>query len=286
MLLAFWGMTMRRFNCAALAAVAAIGFASVACGADMPMKAAPMVAPVAAYNWTGFYIGGNIGYSWGNASGVVNVTGLPASLPTSYSGSANPDGIIGGGQIGYNWQANNWVFGLEADFQGSAEKATGSATSDPFTFSSPFAQLQIPGTLNQSGGEASILWFGTVRGRIGMLVTPTILLYGTGGLAYGRISGSDTVTINLGAPPTTVFSSAYGNSATNLGWTLGAGVEGAFPNTSNWTWKLEYLYIDLGSVGSSGSVALPAPFVGTYGYSWSTKITDNIVRVGLNYRFH
>jgi len=270
-------------------ATAVFGFASVASAADLPVKAPvykapPVMAPM--YNWTGFYIGGNIGYSWGNASGDVNVTGLPASLPTSYSGSAKPDGIIGGGQIGYNWQANNLVFGLEADFQGSGEKATGSATSDPFTFSSPFFVNAIPGTLNQSGGEASILWFGTVRGRAGMLVTPTILLYGTGGLAYGRISGSDTISVNLGTPPTTVFSSAYGNSATNVGWTVGAGIEGAFPNTSNWTWKLEYLYVDLGSFGSSGSTTLPASLGGgTYSYSWSTKVTDNVVRVGLNYRF-
>jgi outer membrane immunogenic protein len=69
-----------------------------------------------------------------------------------------------------------------------------------------------------------------------------------------------------------------------VGWTLGGGVEGVVPNMSNWTWKAEYLYLDLGSVSGTGLEA--GPDLGTLPYSWSTKVTDNIVRVGLNYHFH
>jgi outer membrane immunogenic protein len=252
---------MRRFHCAAFTAVAVIGFASVASAADLPVRApVPVVAP---YNWTGFYVGGNIGYSWGN--GDVNYT--DPGPPTSFSGSQKINGFIGGGQIGYNWQANNtWVFGLEADFQGSGETNRGSF-SDPFPCD---GTCSIDGTL-----ESNIQWFGTVRGRIGVLVNPTLLVYGTGGLAYGSIKISGIITDN--SVPITW---AFGGSATHTGWTVGAGIEGAIP-VSDWTWKVEYLYIDFGSISGSG---IEADF-GT-AYSFSTKVTDNIVRVGLNYRFH
>jgi outer membrane immunogenic protein len=270
---------MRHFHCATLAAFAVISLSSVASAADLPVKApvykapvykAPVVAP---YIWTGFYAGANIGYSWGNANGNISDPSLTLfGLPGSFPISLKPDGLIGGGQIGYNWQANNtWVFGLEADFQGSAEK-------DSTSFSDPWAAPNSPytGTLAQTI-EAKILWFGTVRGRVGVLVTPTILLYGTGGLAYGgtSVSGSGIV-----AGAITGTSYTLSNSKTSVGWTLGAGVEGAIPNTSNWTWKLEYLYLDLGSQSGSGMDA-----VFSTNYTWNVKFTDNIVRVGVNYRF-
>ena len=125
--------------------------------------------------------------------------------------------------------------------------------------------------------SADIRWFGTLRGRVGALITPTILLYGTGGLAYGGISDSGSVTVTLNGGST---GWSFGDSTTKVGWTAGAGVEGAIPNTSDWTWKVEYLYIDFGTLSGNGLNSGGDP------YSWSTKVTDNIVRVGLNYRFH
>jgi outer membrane immunogenic protein len=104
---------MRRFHCAALAAVAVFGFASVASAADMPVKATPLSPPV--YSWTGFYIGGHIGADWGRDKATV-IDNNPVDVTAPFS--QNATGIFGGGQFGYNWQQNNIVFGVEADFGG------------------------------------------------------------------------------------------------------------------------------------------------------------------------
>jgi outer membrane immunogenic protein len=258
-----------------LLASALCGLPFAASAADLPVKAPVYTAPVVVvYNWTGWYAGGNIGYGWGNADANYTDPGFAiAGLPTSFSGSEKLDGVIGGGQIGYNWQANStWVFGLEADFQGSGQKGSRSF-SNSYIFD---CEGTCTGNINQNQ-ETKIQWFGTVRGRVGVLVNPTILLYGTGGLAYGRISASGTVT-DTGI---CACSWSYGNSTTKVGWTLGAGIEGAIPNTRDWTWKVEYLYIDFGSVSGNGF-----DFDSGTAFSWSAKVTDNIVRVGVNYRFH
>jgi outer membrane immunogenic protein len=111
-----------------------------------------------------------------------------------------------------------------------------------------------------------------LRGRLGVTVTPTWLLYATGGLAFGEIRTNAAFTI-----PTAVV--ATSSRATKAGWVLGAGTEWGF--APNWSVKLEYLYIDFGS--TSASFSSIAPFVGTF--TASSRVTDNIVRVGLNYRF-
>jgi outer membrane immunogenic protein len=123
-----------------------------------------------------------------------------------------------------------------------------------------------------------------VRGRLGYAWND-VLLYGTGGLAYGEVglSGTSASTVTtsgagVGGPPfTTVTAKSFAASAVNLGWTAGAGIEGALAN--NWTWKAEYLHMDLGSVSVTGIAATGATFTA------SSKFTDDIVRVGLNYRF-
>ena len=212
----------------AMGALGALAAASPVAAADMVLKAPPPVA----YSWTGFYAGGNIGYSWGNADSNYNepffgLLGLPVPISTSQS----LDGVIGGGQVGYNWQANKtWVLGLEADLQGSGERGS-SSTGDPYL--NTFNAVTLDPTLTLTN-KADIQWFGTVRGRVGVLATPTMLLYASGGLAYGGICASGSV--NDGAVPGTTWS--FSNSTTKVGWTLGAGIEGAIPNTSNWTWNL------------------------------------------------
>jgi outer membrane immunogenic protein len=233
-----------------------------ASAADLPVKAPIYKAPVAAiYNWTGFYVGGNVGYGWGQGD-VTYSDPTFGLLPASISGS-NINGAIGGLQAGYNWQFDNrWVAGFEADFQWSGQKASTNF------FSSDTEGGNISGSLS-----AKLLWFGTLRGRFGVLATPTPLIYATGGLAYGRVEASGSVTDPI------LGSVVFNSSSTKTGWTIGGGVEGAIPNTRAWTWKVEYLYMDLGSINGSGLDSSG----GTY--NWTAKFTDNIVRVGANYRF-
>lgn len=218
--------------------------------------------PAAIYNWTGFYGGLNFGGSWGHGAVTYNepafATFFSGSFPTSISGPNNLDGVIGGGQIGYNWQFNNaWVAGLEADIQATSEAAKGS-------FSFAAGEGAITGQLG-----SQILWFGTVRGRVGWLVNPTTMVYATGGLAYGKVNVSGFVD--------PIASWSFNQSAINTGWTVGGGIEGAVPNSAV-TWKIEYLYVDLGSLSGSGLDAFGNP------YAYSAKFTDNIFRVGLNWK--
>lgn len=273
----------------ASAAFASLLVATSALAADLPVYTkAPPVALV--YDWTGFYIGTNLGYSWGRGTTDGNVTGtqtvatargatpltsVTTVLPTlPLSGSADVNGFIGGGQLGYNWQRDRWVFGLEGDIQFSNERGSG----DVCTVAG------CPAGSFQFTRDYKLDWFGTARGRIGFLPAERILLYATGGLAYGGFSGSSsTLPMNIGTW-----------SQTRAGWTVGAGAEAALG--SNWSVKFEYLYMDLGHVGGSSANTTTVTSVGPIGgittttttnlaYLFNTKFTDNIVRVGLNYKF-
>jgi outer membrane immunogenic protein len=142
-----------------------------------------------------------------------------------------PSGFAGGAQAGYNWQNGPWVFGLEGDIQG----AGASDTFAPWKFSNP--------------------WFGTVRGRAGYAIN-NVLLYGTGGLAFGGLTGQTFGGIS--------------ESHTNAGWTLGLGAEVGL--SRNWSAKVEYLYVDL---NDSNFVITGAP----NGYHFG------LLRAGVNYHF-
>jgi outer membrane immunogenic protein len=239
-----------------------------ALAADMAIKTA---APAPTTGWTGFYLGGNLGYSQSNTTVDTNTVAPPVAVATSQSVTLK--GAIGGVQAGYNWQgASNWLLGLEADWQDSSEKSGGS-TIVPFAV--PFF---VTGTY-AANYDARILWFGTVRGRVGY-AWDRVLFYATGGLAYGETKLDGAVTTNavsLGGPVggTTAFS----QSNVNGGWTIGAGVEGAVAR--DWTWKAEYLHLDLGSQNVS--------FVGPLGNETGNvhaRFADNVIRVGINYRLN
>jgi len=264
--------------------------ASSAFAADLPArpytKAPVIVDPV--YNWTGFYIGANAGYSWGrsntDASFFNTTTGLPIVPPAgSISSSAfNMDGGIAGGQIGYNWQVSSWVWGLEADAQWSGERGSSSyrcaATLGGGTCLPGLTFLPATITGSNVGLDQSLEWFGTVRARAGLLATPKVLLYATGGLAYGEIKTSGTLS---GATPAGVAVLATGSSTRmRVGWTAGAGVEGVI--APNWTAKLEYLYMDLGSFDALSLSLAPASALGV---NLRSSFTDHILRVGINYKF-
>jgi outer membrane immunogenic protein len=276
-----------------LTAIAVAGLIGTpAFAADMAVKAPPP-APAPVYSWTGFYVGGNVGYSWGKADTdfsadpiIIDVPQRPLVTLPGFAGSdsVKPHGIIGGGQIGYNWQYSpNWVVGVEADIQASGEKASNTFT-NAFNVS-PVPLTTVIGTA-VTNYESKIEWFGTLRGRIGY-VWDRWMLYATGGLAYGevKIAGISTVSGTVLASTTSPFAvvTGFGHSQINAGWTVGGGIEGSLVN--NWTWKAEYLYMDLGALNDPD---LPIALLNASGgrVHTHTTFTDNIVRAGLNYQFH
>lgn len=268
-------IAMKRFFIGIVAAASLLATnASAADLAARPYTKAPVIAaPI--YNWTGFYIGGNVGYSWGRSRDTSTLTNGAGTVLFTSVDRANMDGVIGGGQIGYNWQTQNWVWGLEADIQGSDQKGNRNFICPIGVCTPTFGVLAVfPGPAVPVNLDQKLEWFGTVRGRVGGLVTPTVLLYATGGLAYGQVRTSETI----GA-------AAFGFSSrdTRVGYTVGAGIEGVIGG--NWTAKLEYLWVDLGTTSGSYLTTIPALGGGFLSSNYSSRITDNIVRVGLNYKF-
>jgi len=242
----------------AVAAIALIGTPAFA--ADMAVKAPPP-PPAPVYNWTGWYVGGNVGASFGNVktdfNAPVSATFFGFGVTTNMAGSNReyPSGFIGGGQIGYNWQVSPiWVVGLEADIQGAIEKDSITLTNN---FNSSFA-VPFPGgfTAHAVGSttldyQTKIDWFGTVRGRIGYVWgNGEVLSYVTGGLTYGKVDveGTSTVSVNGSSPAT----QAFGHSAVNIGWVVGYGTEGKLL-IPGWTYKIEALYMNLGTLDATGS---------------------------------
>jgi outer membrane immunogenic protein len=251
-----------------------------ALAADLPSrKEAPVyVAPAPVATWTGFYAGLNLGGGWssqgGNNSylpyadstfglGSTPVAGLAPNLfflPGGGTTGNNTGGVVGGGQIGYNYQMNQFVLGVETDFQGTSITG-GNQGNYAGLYASPYptsATGVLSPLVTGNGGNLGLPWFGTVRGRAGYLVTPTLLLYGTGGFAYGGVE-------------------AFQRSNTSTGWTAGGGVEWMF--MPHWTAKLEYLYVDLDSSGINGA------FTGwQLGNNHHPQL--NVVRLGVNYLFN
>jgi outer membrane immunogenic protein len=219
---------------------AAFSFAASGFGfaADMAVKAPPPAPPAPVYNWTGFYVGLNAGGGWGSnkidnsfTPGTCNAgfcslffTALNIAIPGQFD--IDPSGFIGGGQIGYNYQfASNWVAGLEADFQGANIKGDANAANAGMFI------LGVPNTFQVTGAASQKLdWFGTLRGRLGWTPTPPVLLYATGGLAFGHVqtnaSFSGQYLINGFFEGS--GSTAISQSDTLVGWTVGGGLEWMF----------------------------------------------------------
>ena len=174
---------MKKLLVACIAAAALYGAPALA--ADMPVKAPPL-PPAPVYGWTGSYVGVNIGYSWGRSSSDYSaVSANNGFVPETTSDSANINEVIGGGQVGYNYQfSQSYLAGIEADIQASGERGSG----DPLVCTNPLACDF--GNINDSYTE-KLEWFGTVRGRLGYLATPNVLVYGTGGFAYGDLKRDD-----------------------------------------------------------------------------------------------
>lgn len=242
---------MHKFFIAAALAVTATG----ARAADLPAKIVFTKAPVAAstYDWTGFYAGVNAGLAvGGEGRSGLNVLGLGGSFETFNLASL---GALGGGQAGYNFQSGNWVIGAEADIQGIG---TENHVNCILTCS----------TATSAALRQDMTWFGTVRSRIGYASGP-IFNYFTGGLAYGGVKVSSTERLAGGSLGT------FAIDQTRTGFTLGSGIEAAVGG--NWTAKIEYLYVDLGSINQ-------AFVIGGVPHVLGTEVRESIFRAGVNYR--
>ncbi len=234
--------------------------------ADMPIKAVRPAVPLA-YNWTGFYAGLNAGYAWGrsNISSTLDpvLTLNRQTVGEAASPSLDPNGFIGGGQIGYNYQVNQFVLGLEADFDYfHLSDSQASTTTYPV----------LGGTFN-SYAAVRTDWLFTLRPRLGYAVD-NFLIYGTGGLAVTRVKYDEAFSDFTGAVDN------FSVSETKTGWTAGGGVEYALRN--NWSLKAEYLYAHFGSISAAPLFSTSTSTL----FRHDVPLNANIVRVGANYKFN
>jgi outer membrane immunogenic protein len=267
---------MRRFQCALLAAVAVIGFASVASAADLPVKAPPPPPPSPVYNWSGFYIGGNVGGAWGLQDQTTNtngsswgVTPLPPLFSSYGSPAFRPSSFTGGLQAGWNSQINNIVLGVEGDIRWMSLKS-----SQDFYFNDGSLNPQPNSRIAQS---AETTWLATLRPRLGWAAN-NWLLYATGGAAFGGVKSSfNYYNVVWGSLPYNSGSS----STTKAGWVVGGGVEWAF--AAHWTAGLQYLHADLGSVSYTTTPGANPDATRLENISMQTKI--DLMTLSLNYKF-
>jgi outer membrane immunogenic protein len=233
-----------------LSAIALAGGVQAADLGPRPVYKAPALAP-AAWNWTGFYVGANVGAAFSNGS----VADDPSSFVPWLNGASfgnNGVGAIGGLQAGYNWQMTSLVLGIEADISASSLNHTNSNVAAPFGGGGPDAY------------NTKLSWLATVRGRVGWAMDRT-LFYGTGGVAFANLK--DTIT-------DTWFPISASTNSSVTGWTAGGGIEYALRD--HWTAKVEYLHI-----GFPDRTGLDVPS----GYAFRFKDAIDIGRVGINYKF-
>jgi iron complex outermembrane receptor protein len=265
------------------------------------VRKAPIAAP---WSWAGAYLGGNLGYGAGGSHTDAEFADTTSGLTPAVSKNYSPlDGWTGGAQLGFNWQSGPWVAGVEVDFQGGRQCGRATAFNCAGESCNPaITEFEIDAPVSGFINHR-LDWFGTLRGRVGATPTPESLLYVTGGLAVGRINTSGTVdgsSLILGedvateidpdgneiqvpivVANTNATSASFTGRKTKAGWTLGAGIEGRL--WGNWTGRVEYLYLDFGR--TSAVANLPqnsAPLAVTF----NSRVTDNIFRVGVNYKFN
>jgi len=292
---------MKKFLLAGVALTALLGGSAMA--ADRPL---PRLAPAPVSNWTGFYAGLNMGYTWLgnnditssaapsvafdppgiNAGGGAAVAAVLSAAGTNrFPGEL--DGFIGGGQIGYNFQMASFVAGIEADIMGigGADKSSQSTRNIPTPGFADVFNVTVT-------AQKKLDYLGTVRGRLGYLWTPSLLVYGTGGLAYGRTHTSMTFgvfdTLALGALPGSFNTATFSN--TRSGWTAGGGLEWMF--APGWTIRGEYLYYDLGSVSSNFTLGQTCNVCAPVGVTFAaasgtatTKYDGQLARFAFNYKW-
>jgi len=286
---------MRTLAIAAVVGSALFTGIATAGAADMRVKALPMAAPPPAFSWTGFYIGANVGGAWTPDTGSSEFgplfppfavlppitpvfTVIPGQL-ASLTGGGSQSGVIGGGQIGYNWQVQQFVLGVEADVVGTDLK--GSSASATRSFGPPILPITVTQTVTVDFGR--IDWMASFRGRLGFAVD-RVLFYGTGGAAVAEFGGARATVVNgpgIGLPAGT-FTSTSGGNTTRWGWTVGGGIEWAF--NQNWSLAGEYRHTDFGNRGTT--VNIPDGLGGTFApVAANARLTVDQATARINYRF-
>lgn len=280
---------------AAIAGSALLFGVVAANAADMAVKARPMPVAAQPFSWTGFYVGANVGGAWTPSSGgsdggflfpgyivlppVAGVITLIPGQTGTLAGDGRRSGVIGGGQIGYNWQVQQFVLGVEADAVGSGLK--GGSASASRTLGAPLFAPAVTQTVTVDFGH--IDWMASFRGRAGVTVDRA-LFYVTGGAAVAEIGGSRTTVVNGPgiALPAGTFTATNGGSTTRWGWTVGGGIEWAF--NPNWSLAGEYRYTDFGS--RSVTFTVPDGLGGVFATGTSSsRLTVEQATVRVNYRF-
>ena len=247
-----------------------------AMAADLPLPAKLPAAP--AFNWTGFYVGGNAGGVLGSERVSQTLTAPAffavdtAAVSSAASPTFQPGNATAGAQAGYNYQYGNWVIGGEVDFEYLGLRGANSGTF-PFPSTLPGGPAGPPTAFFTTTTSVSADWLFTARPRVGWAMHEW-LVYVTGGLAVGRENFSQSIAIL--AP----FVETSGFATTRAGWTVGGGVEYAIAR--NWSIRGEYLHVDLGSIDTTGTLTPPFPGLTLTG---SVRLTTEIARGGLNYRF-
>ncbi|MCZ8316452.1 outer membrane beta-barrel protein [Phreatobacter sp.] len=246
-----------------LATTALVAFAAGAQAADLGVPRSPVAAAVVApaFNWTGFYLGGHLGYGFGrghHANTPLGAGGAFDNGPDTTPFTYNTRGVLGGVHAGYNWQTGSLVVGIEGElgFSGVSGRRAGA----------------IPGVSTDDYGDTRFGFYGFIGPRLGFAVDRA-LLYVKAGLAVGTVR--NTATDLLADPPPIDFD--LGDTTrvtrTRLGWGVGAGIEYAF--TRNWVGRLEYMYKDYGSFTSTN---LDGDF-------FRHRNHEHSVRVGVSYLF-
>jgi outer membrane immunogenic protein len=263
---------MNRLLYALVAVPALAGSMGTGTAADVaPYYRAPPVA-VPYYNWNGFYVGANVGGAWSNNDALWSP--LPASAAFGIfpiAGNTGGSSAIGGFQAGYNWQfAPAWVVGLEGDWSWAK---TGGSFNQPWV-TNP-GSLPVPGSFTHIGSTFD--WVSSLRARLGYLVLPNLMAYGTVGGAWGKI---DYTASNF-APMVPPYATNTAFSKADGGWVAGGGLEWMI--TDKWLLRGEYLYYNLGNspaivVGAANHPGIPS------GYSWSST-NVSVARMAMSYKF-
>lgn len=239
-----------------------------ALAADLPVKAPAYKAPpAAAFTWTGFYVGGNVGWGLYHFTSTNVATVNSTNFPAGYSSSADLDGFLGGAQVGYDWQfAPNWLVGVGGDFDWADIKGDENNS----------------GVLNPlvvSHIHSSITWLATATAHLGYVLDNNWLLYAKGGGAWEHTK-TDSNTTNPAGVIVTTISGDHARS----GWTAGGGAEYRFAR--NWSALLEYDYVDFGTATQSNTVTMgtTAPVVTGASVQRDNTAHMHVIKLGVNYR--